>query len=164
MIELETTSPEATRTLGIRLGEQLNTGDIILLDGTLGAGKTHLTQGIAKGLGITGAVRSPTFTLINEYTEGRIPLYHIDLYRTEGNADLATIGLEEYLEGEGVVVIEWSAKGVAWLPTDALHITITPMDDTRRHFHFEAEGERADTLLTELNTVLEGERRAESEA
>jgi tRNA threonylcarbamoyladenosine biosynthesis protein TsaE len=164
MIELETTNPEATRTFGTRLGELLKAGDIILLDGTLGAGKTHLAQGIARGLGISGAVRSPTFTLINEYTEGRIPLYHIDLYRTEGNADLATIGLEEYLEGDGVVVIEWSAKGAAWLPTDALYITITPLNDTRRHFRFEAEGERAHTLLTGLNTVLEREGIEESEA
>jgi tRNA threonylcarbamoyladenosine biosynthesis protein TsaE len=149
-LQLETHSPEETREIGARLGAIVTTGDVILLDGTLGAGKTHFTQGIAQGLGITGAVRSPTFTLINEYTEGRVPLYHIDLYRTEGNADLATIGLETYFEGDGVVVIEWSAKGVAWLPADALRITITPVDETRRHFHIEGTGARSAMLATTL--------------
>lgn len=150
MIELETNSPEETHRLGAQVGAIVMAGDVILLNGTLGAGKTHFTQGIAQGLGITGAVRSPTFTLINEHNEGRIPLYHIDLYRTEGNADLATIGLEDYFEGDGVVVIEWSAKGRDWLPADALHITITPVDDTCRHFQIEAQGERAERLATTL--------------
>jgi len=143
MIELTTKHVEETRILGARLGVIVQAGDVILLDGTLGAGKTHFAQGIAQGLGIKGAVRSPTFTLINEYTDGRISLYHIDLYRTEGNADLATIGLEEYLEGDGVVVIEWSVKGSVWLPADALHITITPLDETVRHFQIDGHGQRA---------------------
>lgn len=150
MIELETNSPEETRHLGAQVGAIVMAGDVILLNGTLGAGKTHFTQGIAHGLGITGAVRSPTFTLINEHDEGRVPLYHIDLYRTEGNADLATIGLEDYFEGDGVVVIEWSAKGGAWLPADALRITITPVDETRRHFNIEGTGARSAMLATTL--------------
>lgn len=148
--EVETDSPEATRHLGARLGSVVATGDILLLNGTLGAGKTHLTQGIARGLGIKEAVRSPTFTLINEHTEGRIPLYHIDLYRTEGNADLATIGLESYLEGDGVVVIEWAAKGSVWIPADALHITITPLDEKQRHFHLESSGAHSEALLKRI--------------
>lgn len=154
MIELETHSPEETRRLGAQLGAVVTAGDVILLNGTLGAGKTHFTQGIAQGLGITGAVRSPTFTLINEHDEGRVPLYHIDLYRTEGNADLVTIGLEDYFEGDGVVVIEWSAKGGAWIPADALQITITPLDDIHRHFQIEAHGSRAELLANTLKLHL----------
>ncbi len=150
MIEAETNSPEETRLLGAKLGSFLKEGDVILLNGNMGAGKTHFTQGIARGLGISGAVRSPTFTLINEYDTGRVPLYHIDLYRTEGAADLSTLGLDDYLDGDGVVIIEWAAKGVVWLPGDALHITITTLDETRRHFHIEAQGARAEALATTL--------------
>lgn len=129
-------------------------GGEILLDGARALGKP--TQGIAGDLAFRVRYVVP-FTLINN-DEGRIPLYHIDLYRTEGNADLATIGLEDYFEGEGVIVIEWSAKGAAWLPADALHITITPLDDTRRRFQIEAHGRRAELLATTLNVILPSTR------
>jgi tRNA threonylcarbamoyladenosine biosynthesis protein TsaE len=148
--EFETGSPEDTRLLGMRIGGLVVAGDVILLDGTLGAGKTHLTQGIARALGIKGAVRSPTFTFVHEYPEGRIPLYHIDLYRTEGSSDLATIGLESYFDQEGVVVVEWSAKGAAWLPVDALHVSISRVGESRRSFRFGAAGDRALNLLNAL--------------
>jgi tRNA threonylcarbamoyladenosine biosynthesis protein TsaE len=152
-LTIDTNSPHATRRLGAHVGALLEAGDVILLNGTLGAGKTHFTQGVAQGLGITGAVRSPTFTLINEHREGRLPLYHIDLYRTDNNADLATIGLEDYFQEEGVVVIEWAEKGNAWLPDDALMIAITTLDDDHRRFAISANGERAAALLAALETL-----------
>lgn len=145
--EYYTQNPDDTRQLGATLGTYLHAGDVVLLHGTLGAGKTHLTQGIARALGIEGAVRSPTFTLVNVYEMGRVPLYHIDLYRIEGNADLATIGVEDYFDGHGIVVVEWPENGGVQMPTDALHIFITPTADTERRFAFEAQGERAETVL-----------------
>ena len=147
-----TQNPEDTRQLGATLGNYLMAGDVLLLHGTLGAGKTHLTQGIARALGIDGAVRSPTFTLVNVYEQARVPLYHIDLYRVEGNADLATIGVEDYFEGAGVVVVEWPENGSVALPASALHIFITPVDDTTRRLAFEAVGARATELLQAFST------------
>lgn len=104
---------EATRSLGIALGKSLTAGSVILLEGDLGSGKTTLVQGIGQGLGITDAIVSPTFTLINEYTEGRLPLYHLDLYRLE-SAEVAALNLESYWEGVefplGIVAIEWAER------------------------------------------------------
>ena len=140
-------NPAETRQYGIQLGQLVRSGEVILLYGNLGAGKTHLTQGIAEGLGITGAVRSPTFTLVNEYQEGRLPLYHIDLYRLAGDGDIATIGLDDYFDEEGIVVVEWPEKGQTWLPTDALHIHITHLSDETRSFELNASGPHSTTLL-----------------
>ncbi|WP_016953412.1 bifunctional alanine racemase/tRNA (adenosine(37)-N6)-threonylcarbamoyltransferase complex ATPase subunit type 1 TsaE [Anabaena sp. PCC 7108] len=104
---------EATQQLGISLGETLAAGSVILLEGDLGAGKTTLVQGIGQGLGITDSIVSPTFTLINEYTEGRIPLYHLDLYRLEPQ-EVTGLNLESYWEGmevtPGIVAIEWAER------------------------------------------------------
>ncbi|MFQ4146413.1 tRNA (adenosine(37)-N6)-threonylcarbamoyltransferase complex ATPase subunit type 1 TsaE [Chlorogloeopsis sp. ULAP02] len=104
---------EATRSLGITLGQLLNAGSVILLEGDLGAGKTTLVQGIGEGLGITEAIVSPTFTLINEYTQGRLPLYHLDLYRLEPE-EVAALNLETYWEGveiyPGIVAVEWAER------------------------------------------------------
>jgi tRNA threonylcarbamoyladenosine biosynthesis protein TsaE len=118
---------EATLRLGITLGESLTTGSVILLEGDLGAGKTTLVQGIGKGLGITELVVSPTFTLINEYTEGRLPLYHLDLYRLEPQ-EVAALNLETYWEGveviPGIVAIEW-AERMPYKPDSYLSINLT---------------------------------------
>ena len=140
-------SPAQTRRFGAHLGALVEPGDVVLLHGDLGAGKTHFAQGIAEGLGITEPVRSPTFTLINEYDEGRIPLYHIDLYRLEGDEDIATIGIEEYFDADGLVVVEWPEKGEHWLPEDALHLFLTHFDERRRSLRVEAGGPRAEALL-----------------
>lgn len=106
-------NPEATLNLGITLGQTLNSGSVILLEGDLGAGKTTLVQGIGQGLGITEPIVSPTFTLINEYTEGRSPLYHLDLYRLEPQ-EVVALNLEIYWEGvevmPGIVAIEWAER------------------------------------------------------
>ncbi|UUO15436.1 MULTISPECIES: tRNA (adenosine(37)-N6)-threonylcarbamoyltransferase complex ATPase subunit type 1 TsaE [Aphanizomenonaceae] len=117
---------EATQQLGITLGETLNAGSVILLEGDLGAGKTTLVQGIGKGLGIIDSIVSPTFTLINEYTEGRIPLYHLDLYRLEPQ-EVTGLNLESYWEGievtPGIVAIEW-AERMPYLPDSYLKVCL----------------------------------------
>ncbi len=106
-MQFKTESPEETLALGKTIGRCLKRQDIVLFHGDLGAGKTTLTQGICNGLGMTDYVRSPTFTLINEYS-GSVPIYHIDLYRLDTFADVNNLGLEDYLFGEGVTLVEWA--------------------------------------------------------
>lgn len=146
-IEFFSHSPEQTRRFGAHLGCLVEPGDVVLLFGELGAGKTHVAQGIAQGLGITEPVRSPTFTLINEYEAGRIPLYHVDLYRLEGSRDIATVGLDEYFDADGVVVVEWPERGEGWLPEDALHLILRHVDPRRRLIRLDERGPRSAELL-----------------
>ncbi len=107
----ETHSPGDTLNLGERIGQLLKAGDNVFLFGDLGAGKTTLTQGMARGLGVSKKeyVRSPSFTLVNEYS-GRVPVFHIDLYRIDSAQDLENLGLEETFSGKGVVIVEWAEK------------------------------------------------------
>lgn len=140
-------SPTQTRRFGANLGGLAQPGDVVLLHGDLGAGKTHFAQGIAEGLGITDPVRSPTFTLVNEYEEGRVPLYHIDLYRLEGDEEIATVGIEEYFDADGLVVVEWPEKGAHWLPSDALHLFLGHIDERRRSLRMNTGGPRSEQLL-----------------
>ncbi len=118
---------EATLNLGISFGQSLNAGCVILLEGDLGAGKTTLVQGIGKGLEISESIVSPTFTIINEYTEGRIPLYHLDLYRLESQ-EVAALNLETYWEGfevtPGIVAIEW-AERMPYKPDNYIIVYLT---------------------------------------
>lgn len=116
---------EATQALGYKLGTVLKAGDVLLLAGDLGAGKTTLTQGLAQGLGVTEFVNSPTFVIINEYDTGRLPLYHMDLYRVEDEAQLFDLGLEEYLFGKGICVIEWPEVAASFLSASFARITLT---------------------------------------
>lgn len=124
----------ATRKLGITLGQSLNAGNVILLEGDLGAGKTTLVQGIGEGLGITDPIVSPTFTLINEYTQGRLPLYHLDLYRLESN-EVPALNLETYWEGvevtPGIVAIEW-AERMPYKPDSYLSVRLSYGDEKTR--------------------------------
>lgn len=117
----------ATRSLGVTLGQSLPAGSVILLEGDLGSGKTTLVQGIGEGLGITEPIVSPTFTLINEYTEGRIPLYHLDLYRLQP-LEIAPLHLETYWEGSevspGLMAIEW-AERLLYKPHSYLRLCLT---------------------------------------
>ncbi len=110
-IQFTTHTSEETLNLGKRIGQHLEAGDIVFLFGDLGAGKTTLTQGMARGLGVSGDeyVRSPTFTLVNEY-QGKVPVYHVDLYRIGSSLELENLGLEEILSGGGVSIIEWAEK------------------------------------------------------
>ncbi|MEL7070546.1 MAG: tRNA (adenosine(37)-N6)-threonylcarbamoyltransferase complex ATPase subunit type 1 TsaE [Cyanobacteria bacterium J06581_3] len=120
----------ATQALGRALGEQLPAGSVLLLQGNLGSGKTTLVQGIGEGLGV-GDIDSPTFTLINEYTKGRLPLYHIDLYRLS-SAEADGLFLETYWEGvevePGIVAIEWSER-LTHLPPEPIEIALSYLDD-----------------------------------
>ncbi|MEA5583222.1 tRNA (adenosine(37)-N6)-threonylcarbamoyltransferase complex ATPase subunit type 1 TsaE [Nodularia harveyana UHCC-0300] len=124
----------ATLRLGITLGQSLTAGSVILLAGDLGSGKTTLVQGIGQGLGITESIVSPTFTLINEYNTGRIPLYHLDLYRLE-TAEVIGLNIETYWEGievmPGIVAIEWSER-MPYQPDSYLRIILTHGDDGTR--------------------------------
>ena len=107
-MEFMTHSPEETEKIGAKLAEQLNPGAVLAYRGDLGAGKTAFTRGLARGLGITDPVTSPTYTIVNEYLGGRIPLFHFDMYRLSCADDLFDIGWEDYLERGGVCAVEWS--------------------------------------------------------
>lgn len=134
---------EATRSLGVALGKSLPAGCVILLEGDLGSGKTTLVQGIGQGLGITDAIVSPTFTLINEYTEGRLPLYHLDLYRLEP-AEVEALNLESYWEGIefplGIIAIEW-AERLRYKPSSYLNVSLKYAVDHGRHAEIMPVGE-----------------------
>ena len=120
----ETNSEKETFELGKNLGEQAKAGQIFCLNGDLGVGKTVFTQGFAKGLGIEENVNSPTFTIIQVYEEGRIPLYHFDVYRIGDPEEMYEIGYEEYFFGEGVCLIEWSKLTEELIPEEAINIEI----------------------------------------
>src|SRR2546426_11378047 len=107
--KLTTTSPEATDAAGERLGATLGPGDVVALSGELGAGKTVFVQGIVRALGVATGATSPTFVLVNEY-RGRLPVHHVDAYRTESLAELLDLGLPELMDGDGVTVIEWAER------------------------------------------------------
>lgn len=126
---------------------RLQAGDVLLLDGDLGAGKTSLTKGLAAGLGIAGPIKSPTFTIVREYTDGRLPLYHMDIYRLE-NGGAEDLGLEEYFEGDGVSVVEWPEFLGLSMPEDYLLIQLVKdeVDDNARHITVTGHGTRAETL------------------
>ena len=121
--QIETNTEAETFAVGKRLGESASAGDIYLLDGDLGVGKTVLAKGFAAGLGITEPVTSPTFTIVHEY-EGRLPLYHFDVYRIGDPDEMYDIGFDEYLYGEGVCLIEWPERVEELLPDTAVKITI----------------------------------------
>lgn len=120
----ETLSPEETFKFGKRIGQAIQSGQIVCLDGDLGVGKTIFTQGVAAGLGIVESVNSPTFTIVQVYDEGRLPLYHFDVYRIGDPEEMYEIGYEEYFFGEGVCLIEWSTLIEEIIPRDAAKITI----------------------------------------
>jgi len=121
----ESFSADDTEGLGIIIGQEAKKGDIFCLSGNLGAGKTVFAQGLAKGLGYEGRVTSPTFTLMNEYVGGRLPFYHFDLYRLEGGeADMESIGYEDYFYGKGVSLLEWAELAGDAIPQNAIWIKI----------------------------------------
>ena len=133
-MQITTHSADETQALGQRLAKRLLPGDVIAYFGDLGAGKTALTRGIAQGLGVTDLVTSPTYTIVNEYLTGRIPLFHFDMYRLGTSDELFDIGWEDYLARGGVCAVEWS-ENVEDALRDAIHITIEkdPLEpDTRR--------------------------------
>ena len=146
-------SESQTHRLGARLAEYLNPGDVVGLVGDLGSGKTRWVQGVCRGLGIEGPVVSPTFTLINEY-QGRLPVYHIDLYRLENPAEIATIGLEDYLYGSGVSLIEWADRINNLLPDDHLTIELTYLEITKRRVVIRPQGRRFESILADYKKAV----------
>ena len=131
MLTFTTSSAEETITLGEKIGRLLKKGDIIAMQGTLAAGKTTITKGIARALGITDTITSPTFCLISEYY-GTMPLYHMDVYRLDGTEDFINLGTDDMLYGDGVSIIEWSEKIMDELPSNTIVLKITPQDDGKR--------------------------------
>jgi tRNA threonylcarbamoyladenosine biosynthesis protein TsaE len=123
--------PAETQAIGERLGARLTRGAVVACTGELGAGKTCFLQGLARGLGVVGGVTSPTFVLVNQY-RGRLPIYHIDAYRTGSLAELADLGLEEMLYGDGVTVIEWADKLLPLLPARTIHVHLEGLGDEPR--------------------------------
>ena len=123
-IILETNSPEETFNAGKALGEKVQPGDIYLLNGDLGVGKTVFTKGFAKGLGVNEDISSPTFTIVLEYHDGRVPFYHFDVYRIGDISEMDEIGFEDYVYGEGVSLIEWANLIEEILPEQRIEITI----------------------------------------
>lgn len=124
-------SAEDTQALGERLGARLGPGDVVACIGPLGAGKTCFLQGLARGLGVTTDVTSPTFILVNQY-RGRLPVYHVDAYRTGSLTELVDLGLEEMLHGAGVTIVEWADKLLPLLPARTITVTITGLGDEPR--------------------------------
>jgi len=148
-LDIKSKSPEETQKLGRRLGELALPGDVFLLVGELGAGKTCLTQGIAWGLGIEEYALSPSFVIMREL-HGRLPLYHIDLYRLDSLEESIDLGLDDYLYGEGICVVEWAEKALSILPEKRLLIRITYLSDTSRNFEIEPNGQRYLELIARL--------------
>lgn len=123
-MEKETFHPSETERLGYMLGLQAKAGEVYCLDGDLGVGKTIFTQGFARGLGIEEPVSSPTFTIVQQYEEGRLPLYHFDVYRIGDVSEMDEIGYEDYFYGDGVCLIEWSQLIPEILPEEIIHVEI----------------------------------------
>ena len=151
-ISLHSDSVKTTRELGRAIGANVRPGDILLLTGGLGAGKTTLTQGILRGLGSEEYARSPTFVLVNEY-HARIPVYHMDLYRLDTFEEIDGLGLEDYLFGDGLCVIEWADKARGYFPVDHVDISIETVSDSERVFTLEAEDRGRERLFSALSDL-----------
>ena len=145
-------SAEETVRIGAELGERLQPGDALLLTGDLGAGKTTLTQGIALGLGVAERPRSPTFVMATEY-HGRLPLYHLDLYRVDELAELSDLGLDEYLNGDGVTVVEWADRAPHAFPEHGIWIDLQSIGEDVRDIIVTCVDHRNPALATWLEQV-----------
>lgn len=155
-VQLLSRSEAQTRGLGALLGSLMERGDVVALVGPLGAGKTTLVEGMAAGLGYRGRVRSPSFTLVNEYATPRGQLYHLDLFRLESAREAEESGLGEFLPGDGMAVVEWAEKAGALLPAEHLEISLDMgAGEEERLLTVTARGERYVRLLRALTTPRE---------
>ena len=145
-MEFITHSPMETEQLGQKLGQTLPAGTVIAYRGDLGAGKTAFTRGLARGLGITDPVTSPTYTIVNEYLNGRLPLFHFDMYRLRSADDLFDIGWDDYLERGGICAVEWS-ENVTEAMEDAITVTIQKIGEESRKITLEGGPQLADISL-----------------
>ena len=153
-VNLHSESVEMTHNLGRAIGSNVNPGEILLLTGGLGAGKTTLTQGILWGLGSKEYARSPTFVLVNEYN-ARIPVYHMDLYRLDSFEDIEGLGLEDYLFGDGLCVIEWADKVEGYFPVDHVDVFIGTVSESARTFTVDAADSSRKQLFAALSELKE---------
>ena|SRR5580698_410104 len=141
MATLISHSPEETEALGEKFGRAVRPGWVIALSGELGAGKTQFVKGLVRGLGVSARVHSPTFTLVAEYDGGRLKLFHLDLYRLETRQQILSAGVEEYLQPDGVAVIEWAERmAEVWPDTDWKKVRIETLNDTDRKIIYDDFG------------------------
>ena len=152
-MKLLTHSPKETQALGEAIGRDAQPGDLILLWGELGSGKTCLVQGIARGLDIKDAVRSPTFVLATQYA-GRLTLYHIDLYRLDDLREVEDLGLDEYIDGDGVCVVEWADKATPFFPQEHLLVELEHRGKQQRGLLLTPRGERYRTRVEQVRQLL----------
>ncbi|MFD1851558.1 tRNA (adenosine(37)-N6)-threonylcarbamoyltransferase complex ATPase subunit type 1 TsaE [Oceanobacillus bengalensis] len=146
-LKINTNTVQETMLIGEKLAKMLRAGDVLTLEGELGAGKTTFTKGIAKGLGITRNVSSPTFTIVKEY-EGNLPLYHMDVYRLEHSDE--DIGFDEYFNGNGVTVVEWASFIEEYLPEHLLNIRINYGEEGSRVLEFTTNSTHFESIVNEL--------------
>lgn len=150
VIRIISTNLQETEKIGYKLGTLLEAGDVICMTGDLGAGKTTMTQAIAKGLGVEEDVTSPTFALIHEY-DGRLPVYHFDVYRIQRMEEMEDLGYEEYFYGQGVCIIEWASMIQEIIPPTHLWLDIQHgIEENSREIRIEAKGSRFDSIVKEL--------------
>lgn len=145
-------SETQTRRLGARLAILLQPGDVLALIGDLGSGKTRWAQGVCRGLDVTDPVVSPTFSLVNEY-QGKWPVYHIDLYRLIEAAETLTFGLDEYLYGAGISLVEWADRASQFLPSDYLAVELFYLEDTKRRVVLRPQGQRYAKLIAAYKEI-----------
>ena len=149
MVEIYLENEEKTREIGSKLGELLTPKSVICLIGDLGAGKTTMTQSLARALGVDDYITSPTFTIVNEY-EGKMPLYHFDVYRIGSSEEMYDIGFDEYIDGEGVCIIEWANLIEDILPDEYLYIEMN-YKETGREMILTPKGEKYEEIVKELS-------------
>lgn len=153
-LRITTCGPEETQALGRRLGEVMEGGELVLMEGDLGAGKTCMTQGIAWGLGVNEHARSPTFVLVSEY-EGRHTLFHADLYRVDDPLEAEDLGLDETYGNGGVCVVEWAEKADSIFPDDHLRVVFSVAGPDKRIVDLSAGGDKHKALLVKLKGVVD---------
>jgi len=158
-VDLVSDSPQETREFGVSLGQLLQGGELICLEGELGSGKTTFIQGLGRGLGVDGPITSPTFTLVNEYRGENLTLYHVDLYRVESRQEIIASGLDDLFWGDGVCAIEWAEKARGLVPPERLWIILEHGGERRRLISIEAGGPGYEGLLSSLEGELARRRR-----
>jgi tRNA threonylcarbamoyladenosine biosynthesis protein TsaE len=154
MFQFTSHTEHDTTRLGAALAHTLPVGTVVALIGPLGAGKTRLVQAVATALGVApGTVTSPTFVLVNEYTGGRMPVYHFDTYRLKDDDEFLNLGPDEYFDSSGITFIEWADRVAHLLPQDRLEITIEPTGETERRFSIRGTSPRTNELALNIRSA-----------